>query len=42
MTYTETYLAIISDTLDIITDMRESGNYDDDTLEALENRLEKM
>ena len=42
MTYTETYLAIISDILDTIADMRESGDYDDDTLEALENRLEKM
>ena len=42
MTYTETYLAIISDILDMIADMRESGEYNDDTLEALENRLEKM
>jgi hypothetical protein len=42
MTYTETYLAIIIDILDTIADMRESGDYDDDTLEALENRLEKM
>ena len=42
MTYTETYLAIISDILDVIADMRESGEYNDDTLEALENRLEKM
>jgi hypothetical protein len=39
---TENYLAIISDILDIIADMRESGDYDDYTLEALENRLEKM
>lgn len=39
---TDTYLAIISDILDVIADMRESGKYDDDTLEALENRLEKM
>ena len=42
MTYTETYLAIVSDILDMIADMRESGDYDDDTLEALENKLEKM
>jgi hypothetical protein len=42
MTYTETYLAIISEVLDLIADMRESGEYDDDTLEGLENRLEKM
>ena len=39
---TETYLAIISDILDVIADMRESGDYDDETLETLENRLEKM
>jgi hypothetical protein len=38
----ETYVQIISDILDTIADMRESGDYDDDTLEALENRLEKM
>jgi hypothetical protein len=38
----ETYLQIISDILETIADMRESGDYDDDTLEALENRLEKM
>lgn len=37
-----TYLQIIGDILDIISDMRESGDYDDETLEALENRLEKM
>lgn len=42
MTYTETYLAIISEVLDLIADMRESGEYDDDTLEAIENKLEKM
>lgn len=42
MTTTTTYLTIISDILDIIAEMRESGNYDDDTLEAVENRLEKM
>ena len=42
MIHTDTYLAIISDILDVIADMRESGDYDDDTLEALENRLEKM
>jgi hypothetical protein len=42
MTTTTTYLTIISDILDIIAKMRESGNYDDDTLEAVENRLEKM
>lgn len=42
MTYTETYLAIISEVLDVIADMRESGHYDDDTLEAIENKLEKM
>lgn len=39
---TDTYLQIIGDILDVIADMRESGDYDDDTLEALENRLEKM
>lgn len=39
---TDTYLQIIGDILDTIADMRESGDYDDDTLEALENRLEKM
>lgn len=38
----KTYLAIISDILDTIANMRESGDYDDGTLEALENRLEKM
>ena len=38
----KTYLAMISDILDTIANMRESGDYDDDTLEALENRLEKM
>ena len=38
----KTYLAIISDILDVIANMRESGEYNDDTLEALENRLEKM
>jgi hypothetical protein len=42
MTTTTTYLTIISDILDIIADMRESGNYDDNTLETIENRLEKM
>lgn len=42
MTYTENYLAIISEVLDLIADMRESGEYDDDTLEAIENKLEKM
>lgn len=42
MTYTETYLAIISEVLDLIADMRESGEYDDNTLEALGNKLEKM
>lgn len=42
MTTTTTYLTIISDILDIIADMRESGNYDDSTLETIENRLEKM
>ena len=36
------YLTIISDILDTIAKMRESGNYDDDTLEAVENRLERM
>jgi hypothetical protein len=42
MTTTTTYLTIISDILDIIAEMRESGNYDDNTLETIENRLEKM
>lgn len=42
MTYTETYLSTISYILDLIADMRESGEYDDDTLEAIENKLEKM
>lgn len=42
MTYTETYLAIISEVLDVIADMRKFGEYDDDTLEAIENKLEKM
>jgi hypothetical protein len=38
----KTYLTIISDILDIIAEMRESGNYDDNTLETIENRLERM
>lgn len=42
MTTTTIYLTIISDILDTIAQMRESGNYDDDTLEAVENRLERM
>ena len=42
MTTTTIHLTIISDILDTIAQMRESGNYDDDTLEAVENRLERM
>lgn len=42
MIITETYYRIIGDIIDIVEDMRESGDYDDDTLEALQNRLEKM
>ena len=38
----ETYYQIISDVLDLIADLRESGKYDDHTLEILENKLEKM
>lgn len=39
---TETYYRTVGDVLDIVAKMRESEDYDDDTLEALENRLEKM
>jgi hypothetical protein len=37
----EIYEAIISDVLDTISEMRESGDYDEDTLETLEWRLSK-
>jgi hypothetical protein len=39
---TETYYQIISDVLDLIANLRKSGEYDDYTLEILENKLEKM
>lgn len=42
MIITDIYYRIIGDIIDIVEDMRESGDYDDDTLEALQNRLEKM
>ena len=37
----KTYETIIDDILDTIADMRKSGDYDEDTLEALEWKLSK-
>ena len=39
METTKEYESFVSDVLDNITEMRRSGDYDEDTLEALEWRL---